>query len=134
MINEKYSFKDFSNQTFLDADPAEFTGVIKGSCFNQDEYREIFPDIAGVTFERCNLDNVAVPLMNNIFSDCCNRRQAIQNDKMLWIVDEQGTPLEPSDIKAFNLLGVPIDPKYISKEPLDFSVLEIVEGIHGAFS
>jgi hypothetical protein len=66
-----HSFKDYMNQSLKDRPLEEFTGTIKGTCFYQEvpygqplptSGIDIFPDgMVGVTFERCNLDNVYVP-------------------------------------------------------------------------
>lgn len=63
-VNEKYSYKDFTGQNFLDIDPSEFSNTtIVGSCFYQSKMgSKVFPDgIENVTFERNNLDNVLLP-------------------------------------------------------------------------
>lgn len=131
MINEKYSFKDFTHQTFLDVPKDEFTGIIRGSCFyhevidSRTGYIEIFPRGIVCTFENCNLDNVFIP-SNCIIKGGCHRHIKVQNDRMDWETDEQGNPLEPIAKKLFEKYGIPTDPKYIPETMQDEDVIFIV--------
>lgn len=106
--------------------------VIVGSCFYResplgeegDPQRHIFPEtMTGIIFKRCNLDNIYIPPGNSIEDDAgipsSHRRIRVQNDLVDWIVDSSGNPVEPVNIKAFQELGLSIDPKDIPAEPLD---------------
>lgn len=81
MINEKYSLRDFTNKRMVDegvtADEINGT-IIVGTCFFiESEYWIVnsFPEgMTGVTFDRCNLDNIMVPEGNTILPNCCNRK------------------------------------------------------------
>ena len=77
MINEKYSYKDFTHISFKDLSADEFNdSEIIGSCFyiEANDWVNTFPiDMQGVTFHRCNLDNCIIPDGNNISDDCCHR-------------------------------------------------------------
>lgn len=121
MINTKYSFKDFMGQDFSSVGPTEFNNSeIVGSCFYQegDPEQEIFPvGMIGVTFKRCNLDNVKIPAGNTVESDCCHRCIKVQNDLEDWILDGTNNPVEPVAKKIFIRLGLSIDPADI---PTDF--------------
>lgn len=93
-----------------------------------DPYKHIFPEsMTGVTFRRCNLDNVYIPPNNTVDSDCCHRRIKIQNDLMNWIVDENGDPVEPFNKADYIRLGVSIDPADIPTKPLERPILHTVE-------
>jgi len=121
MINQKYSFKDFMGHNFSTANASEFNNTeIVGSCFYQENKpdAEIFPSgMTGVTFKRCNLDNVKVPAGNTVESDCCNRKIKVQNDLEDWVLDGTNSPVEPVAKKKFIRLGLSIDPTDI---PADF--------------
>jgi len=126
-INEKYSFKDFTGKSFIDVDPAEFNdSIIKGSNFYQElEYgvktdkRPIFPaSMRGVTFERCNLDNVMVVANNIVSDDCTNKSIQVQNDLEDWVLDNSGKPAEPISKKRYIKLGISVDPKDIPRKKM----------------
>lgn len=126
-INKKYSFADFTHQSFKDISVSEFNNtVIKGSCFYQEAkendtevLKDIFPDgMTGVIFQRCNLDNVLIPLGNTVESNCTNRKIKIQNDWQDWILDSSLDPVEPMNKNQWLRKGVSIDPKDIPAEKM----------------
>lgn len=132
MLNEKYSFKDFTKQTFVDVPAEEFNGtIIKGSCFAQEiEYenphamQNVFPaGMRDVTFVRCNLDNVDVVGNNVVMQDCANRRIKIQNDAEDWVLDNAGNPVEPVAVKMYQRLGLSIDPANLPNTLREGSIL-----------
>lgn len=92
MVNETYSFKDFSGQSFTGIEAAEFNNTtIKGSCFYQENEpnSDVFPsEMTGVTFEGCNLDNVSIPSGNTVNSSCCTRKMQVQEDGLDWLLDD----------------------------------------------
>jgi len=113
--NKKYSFGDFTNQSFVNVSPSEFNNTdIVGSCFYQEHHpnSNIFPfGMIGVTFKRCNLDNVIVPVGNSMITEgwekCTNKKIMVQNDLEDWILDESLNPVtkmdgtgDPQDIPA----------------------------------
>ena len=114
--------EDFTLETDL------IPGVeIKGTCFYResllgetgDPYKEIFPPtMTGVTFNRCNLDNIFVPLGNTIINDGGHRRIRVQNDLKDWLVDASGNPIEPLSPNKFDELGLSKDPKDIPASPV----------------
>lgn len=128
-INEKYSYKAFSYHglSFKDRPVSEFNNtIIRGSCFYQ-EWREgdkeiikdIFPDgMTGVTFEKCNLDNIFIPDGNTIneIKGGCHRKIAVQNDWDDWILDDDLRPIKPTNKEQRLKAGVSIDPKDIPKK------------------
>ncbi len=139
-INVKYSFKDFSGQDFGGLLADEFRDEIKGSCFAQEVAHgatipdggvRIFPaGMTGVTFTRCNLDNVYVPLGNTVSGSCAHRYVQAQNDREDWVLNKATkTPLKPINKKLFIKLGLSIDPidipntkkvgKSVTQEKLD---------------
>lgn len=104
-INPDYSFKDFTGRTNL----GKMSGVIYGSCFSQETPgNHIFPDtMSGVTFIKCNLDNVFIPA-GNIVIDCWQRKFKVQNDMNDWLLDANNNPTMPFNHKVFTKLGLPI--------------------------
>lgn len=133
MADEKYSFKDhtidktdFQNATDLDGIEIVGTCFYREAVFGEtgDPTVKIFPaGMTGVTFRRCNLDNVVIPPGNTVITTgpgaCCHRRIRCQNDLEDWVVDATGKPIEPIAIKLFNELGLSTDPKDIPATPLD---------------
>ena len=129
MINNKYSFKDFMNKKFINVDSSEFNNTeIKGTCFYQeskysisglsakpiDPITDVFPlNMTGVTFIRCNLDNVKIPIGNTIGERCSNRKIRVQNDMSDWELDTNSKPTKPLDETERIEKGVSIDPKDI---------------------
>jgi len=118
-LNEKYSFKDFTHMSFKDRPSSEFNNTcIKGSNFYQENKpdEDIFPDMTGVEFVRCNMDNVLIKPGNTIDGETQNRRIQAQNDLEDWILEKQGNrwvAKEPLDKVDFQELGLSIDPKDI---------------------
>lgn len=124
-INEKYS-DDFTGQSLVDVDPAEFNDtIIVGGCFWQEGKPDtvVFPaGMRGVTFRRCNLDNVYVPPGNTIEADCTHKRikcfpptpkegKADPNEGAIdWQVDEKGMPTEPLHKRRFAEEKRSVDP------------------------
>ncbi len=102
--SDEFSFKDFTGRSNL-----EVLGIIYGSCFSQEiPDSRIFPDtMTGVTFIKCNLDNVFIPNGNTVI-DCSQRRFKVQNDLNDWITDDKGVPTEPINAKVFIKLELPM--------------------------
>ena len=133
--NEKYSFGDFTGQSFRNRPVEEFNDTeIVGSCFYQEDKpdSQVFPPpMTGVTFRRCNLDNVFIPPGNTVVSEgweaCCQKRIMVfpptprakpnQDDPpdacMDWIVDKGNKPVEPMDRRRFEEEGRSLLPKDI---------------------
>jgi len=127
-INDDYSFKDFTGRSNL-----EVSGIVYGSCFSQEiPDNHIFPnDMTGVTFIKCNLDNVFIPVGNTII-DCSQRRFFVQNDKNDWLIndwqdwllDVNDKPTMPTNHKYFTKFGLPMPlpediPIAKADEPID---------------
>jgi hypothetical protein len=94
-VNEKYSYKDFTGQTFVDVDPSEFVGEIRGSCFYQpDTWKaDVFPEGIEASFTYCNLDNVYLP--ETVEADSCTHKNILMIDGEDWVIADDGTPLYP---------------------------------------
>ena len=127
-INEKYSFKDFSGRDFSKLDPKkEFNNTeIVGSCFYQENkpFSEIFPALmTGVTFKRCNLDNVKVPAGNTIITEdwekCCNKQIHVQNDLRDWEVDKDLKAVKPLHNDGENVDPIKIPANYAKEETIN---------------
>lgn len=118
-MNKKYSYKayDYHGLSFKDRPCSEFNNSeIIGSCFYQewvndgDTMKDIFPaGMTGVTFAKCNLDNVVVPA-GNTMQDCTNKRIQVQKDLEDWAVDATDKPTEPVHKKRFTDLGLSMKP------------------------
>jgi len=103
MKNEIYSFQNFTGCSFKTVPASEFNNTeIVGSCFYQEWkagdtsiVKDIFPDgMTGVTFVRCNLDNVFVPEGNTAVG-CSNRIIKAEEDGTAYILDGDGNKIEP---------------------------------------
>lgn len=124
-LNEKYSFKDFMNQSFKTVDPSEFNNTcIKGSNFYQeadidatlekDIIKSIFPvGMTGVEFVRCNLNNVDLPINNTTDSTSVRETIKVQNDLEDWKLDASLKPLEPVFKERYEKLGLSTKPEDI---------------------
>ncbi len=121
-INEKYSYQayPYHGVSFKEVDVKEFNNTtIIGSCFYQEWtegdvaiVKDIFPNgMTGVVFQKCNLDNVLVPV-GNVIMGGTNEKIKVQNDLSDWILDKDLKPIEPMD-KEFRL------EKSISIDPID---------------
>jgi len=140
MINEKYSYKNFSSKSFIDVSPLEFNG--KGDIVNSDfsqeilesepvEMKSIFPaGISGVRFIGGNYDNVKIPetceLLHNDQQGtlCSNKLIKECNDRHNWEFDKNTKkPKEPIDKNRFVLFGISTDPKDIPIKKLTHSRL-----------
>lgn len=105
--DDKRSFRDWTGCYFPDVD---WSGkVIYASVFsNETPDAHIFPDdMKGVTFIKCNLDNVFIPDGNTVI-DCWQKRFKIQNDLNDWLVDENNNPIKPTDYKIFEKFNLPV--------------------------
>jgi len=137
-INEKYSYRAFPchNVSFKDRNVEEFNNtIIIGSCFYQewvkgdeDVEKDIFPDgMTGVTFEKCNLDNIWIDENKNTVvktgtDRCFTKKIKVQNDNHAWIVEKrQGEwkPVEPVNKEMRLQVGISIDPKDIPKKKVN---------------
>ena len=120
-INEKYSYKDFTQQDLSNRSVSEFNNTrIIGTCFFQDFPKSrIFPSgMIGVEFELCNLDNVDIEAGNTVSEKSSNRQMQMQNDSEWWIVDDQDRPIEPVNISDGNTDPTKIPEKYYIEEEI----------------
>lgn len=119
-LNEALSFKDFTGrgQTHFPT----VKGVVYGTCFSQEvPDSHVFPEsMIGVTFIKCNLDNVHIP-PGNIVIDCWQRRFKVQNDRNDWLIDSKGLPMKPFNHKVFTKFGFPMP------EPVDIPLAPLSE-------
>jgi hypothetical protein len=129
-INDNYSFQSFKRQSFVDVDAAAFNNSeIVGSSFYQEAPHrddsgsargtghrspmvDVFPpDMTGVTFIRCTLDNVTIPAGNTIGERCTHRKLRVMNDGDDWVLDDvTNKPVEPMSVEMYEKYGVSIDP------------------------
>jgi len=120
MINLKYSYKSFKRKSMLNIPAKEFNdSETIGSGFYQDEpFSNVFPpDINGVVFVDCNLDNVNIPAGATVVRGT-NKHYKTMNDQEYWIVDKQGNPIEPRDKADFIKCKLSILPGDIPVQPL----------------
>lgn len=116
--NDKYSLKDFTNQTLLDA--TDLNGItIYGSCFSKEfPDTRVFPDnMTGVTFYNSNLDNVLIPPGNTVIGGS-RRKFKAQNDMRDWILDGTGKPTKLVNEEYWDEEGFSIDPAKIPLEKI----------------
>jgi len=124
-LNEKYSHKDFTYKILLDTNPVEWNNSeVVNSCFyNETPKTQVFPvGITGVTFVRCNLDNVTIP-PGCTTEDCSTRLIKVQNDMEDWVLDVALKPIEPIGKTMFTKLGLSIDPMDIPVTKKEVSVV-----------
>lgn len=91
-MDDEWSFKNFTNQILGDAD---LSGkVIYSTLFySETPNTKIFPDdMTGVTFIKCNLDNIIIPEGNTLI-ESSNISFKAQDDGRDWIL-EDGQPVE----------------------------------------
>ena len=112
-LNIRYSRRDCTGQRFTDRPAAEFAGEIVGSCFWQEAgalspldatpWVEVFPaDLRGVTFLRCNLDNVVLPAGNTPV-DCTHKAikettNAETGEPEIWAGEWVDNVFEPQEL------------------------------------
>lgn len=103
--NPEYSFKDFTGQKISIPDGS----VVYGSCFSQEiPDNHIFSeDMKGVTFVKCNLDNVFIPEGNTV-THSTQRRFKVQNDLNDWEIDENNEPVRPIDFHIYEKRGLEV--------------------------
>lgn len=117
-LNKEYSYKDFTYKDLTKTDPKTWNDTeVIGSCFHQQTPKTVvFPEgITGVTFSKCNLDNVVVPKGCTI-NGGCHRWIAMQKDLEWWVLDENLNPVEPLNKAVFTKLGISTSPLAISVE------------------
>ena len=120
--NDVFSGKDFTGRANQHFDG--ISGIIYASCFSQDNPdSHCFPDtMVGITFIKCNLDNVFIPIGNTVI-DCSQKRYKVQNDRNDWLIDENNNPVKPMNHKLFTKLGLPIPlPKDIPMSMVEESI------------
>ena len=130
-LNKKYSYKNFMDEVLVGIPASDFNNSeIIGSCFYQQAGPDtkVFPnEMTGVAFQKCNLDNAAIPAGNIVESSCLHRRLMAQNDLETWVVDGSNVPVEPVNPKTFTEFGLSIDPADIPivklDEPITFTAL-----------
>lgn len=117
--DDKHSCKDYTGLDWANREKLDGL-VIQGSCFSQEiPDRKIFPpQMAGVTFIECNLDNCQIPA-GNIVLGGTKRKFKVQNDGEDWIVDDSHLPIEPVNKKYFEMLKLSTDPKDIPAQKDD---------------
>jgi hypothetical protein len=117
---EETKLRTFKRQSFRDIDPIEFNNSeIIGACFHQDvPFTDVFPpNIEGVVFTKCNLDNCNIPPGATV-NGGTNKHFKVMNDQEYWLVDKDLKPIEPRDKERFIECGLSIEPKDIPAEPL----------------
>jgi hypothetical protein len=125
-LNEKYSYKDCTQQKFTKLDAKEFdNSEVVGTCFHQNVPKtKVFPvGMTGVKFQKCNLDNCEIPAGNTIEGGC-HRWIALQKDGEDWFLDDNLDPVEPMNKALYEKLGLDVNPVSISATQLDQSVVQ----------
>lgn len=120
-IDDELSFKNFTGFEFYSRPEYDFSNkIVYQTCFSQETPdSDIFKDVRGATFIKCNMDNVLIPDGNTVI-DCWQRRYKVQNDLNDWLVDTTDKPTMPIDHKIFTKFGLPIpDPKDIPADKVE---------------
>jgi hypothetical protein len=113
-VNEKYSHKSFKRQDLTKLDASEFNDseIIHGMFCQEKPWTDVFPpDIKGVVFDRCNLDNCNIPSGATVIGGT-NKHWKDMADGEQWQIDKDEKPIAPMNPKAFDAQGV-------SKNPAD---------------
>jgi hypothetical protein len=90
MINQKYSYKDFTRQKFKYCSVHEFDGDIVGSCFYQEnttgipDYTDIFPEGITSNFVNSNMDNVMIPVTATLENSSNRRITSSEEGDFIW--------------------------------------------------
>ena len=122
ITNMKSGFKRLS---FVSVHASYFNDTeIVGSCFAQDDpYTDVFPpDMKGVTFRDCNLNNCDIPDNNTIIGGT-NKHHWMENDGEQWALDASLRPIEPLSPKRYDDLGLSKKPADLPKDRLYVSII-----------
>ncbi len=117
--NKNYTGQDLSNRRDMDG------LVIEGLCLSQEipNSRVLPPQLTGVTFSYCNLDNVFIP-PGNVAKNCSTRTFKVQNDGEDWHVDPQSLlPIAPLNLEDYLFLKLDPSPAALPNRPSDTSLL-----------
>ena len=90
--DEKWSFRNFTNLNCPDL-PDDIVVYASSFYWEQPDYETFRKDLKGVTFIKCNLDNLHIPLGNTVI-DCHCRRFCCQNDGHDWCIDDKDKPVK----------------------------------------
>lgn len=115
----EYSNKDFTGRTLIEADDLN-DQTIYNSCFSQETPNSnIFPaTMRNVIFKNCNLDNVFIPVGNEV-TDCSTRKYSAQNDGNDWELGEDNKPFRLLNYLILDKLGIDQPtPDQIPNEPV----------------
>jgi hypothetical protein len=125
-LNKEYSYKDFTAKDLTKTDPKTWNDTeVIGTCFSQYVPKTVvFPvGITGVTFTRCNLDNVVVPAGCTI-NGGCHRWIKMQKDLEDWVLDDSLNPVEPLNKALFTNLGLSTSATALPVSDLSMSVTD----------
>lgn len=104
-VDRDWSFKNFSNMPVPDL-PDNI--VVYSTLFYHETDAEPFRrDLSGVTFVKCNLDNLVIPEGNTVIQ-CSQNRFKVQNDRNDWLLDERGDVAIPMNYRTFEKLDLPM--------------------------
>ena len=130
-VNEKYSYKNFTHQSFKHLPAKEFNNsTIIGSCFYQEGEpdQDIFPDgLVNVVFEKNNLDNVLIKAGMVVDNSNSIKKIKVQNDGEDWIVEknlDKWEAKEPLNKVKFDAFGVSKLPKDIPIVKQEITIIE----------
>jgi hypothetical protein len=134
-VNKKYSYGSWMGKDLSKVEAKEFNNSeIWGSCFYQENEpdKHIFPeDMTGVTFYKCNLDNVYIPAGNTVDSSCTHKKIRVQNDWEDWILDKDLKPVKAMSHEQRLEVGFSTSPANIPIEKLTPEQAEIyLDGIY----
>lgn len=120
--DEQWSFKNFTNLNCTGL-PDGITVYASTFYWEQPDYQTFRKDLSGVTFIKCNLDNLIIPEGNTVI-DCSQKRFCCQNDGNDWEIDKDDLPVIPiCGEKIFLKYGLPV-PK-----PEDIPLVKVEKAI-----
>lgn len=114
--SDEFSQKDFTHKFLTDR---VLDGlVIYASSFSHEEpdTRVFPPNMTGVIFLNCSLDNVIVP-PGNVVLGGSQRRYRVQNDLRDWEIDAEGNPTVVLNEKHWEMKKISTDPRDIPATP-----------------
>lgn len=142
-INEKHSYKDYTNVDVSNTDPADWSNTeVIGTCFYREAewsedrlgsrppaiMRRYLPlGITNVAVKNCNYDNGAKQLGLTIDPSCSNRRIAVQSDLQDWLCDADNKPIEPLMKERYERAGVSVDPNDLPDHKMTEAEYRVLE-------
>lgn len=121
-FSDEFSMKVF-HQEFVDIPD---NTLVYASCFYREgfvDFHKFRDDMKGVSFYNCNLDNIFIPIENNVIGGS-NRKILVQKDARDWELDESLVPTRVVNEKSWVKDGYSVDPADIPEAPINQEVMK----------